>query len=299
MGEVYCAVDSRLGRQVAIKLLPAAFSSDRNRLQRFEQEARTASRLNHPNILTIYDIGTHDGVSYIVSELLTGQTLRERLGESLPLQRAVDYALQIARGLAAAHEKGIVHRDLKPENLFLTKDGRVKILDFGLAKLKSPPEALDENDSTQLKATAPGMLVGTVGYMSPEQVRAEEVDHRSDIFAFGAIFYDVVRKACLPRQILDRSAARNFKGGLPRNFRTEVRDSSCGCSHSSTLFGKEPRRSVSVNRGCCLRPRSTFGWSGARVFSRGNGSASKPTANFDRIGCCSDCVGRSGHHLAG
>jgi serine/threonine protein kinase len=177
---------------VAIKLLPAAFSSDRNRLQRFEQEARTASRLNHPNILTIYDIGTHDGVSYIVFELLTGQTLRERLGDSLPLQRAVDYALQIARGLAAAHEKGIVHRDLKPENLFLTKDGRVKILDFGLAKLKSPPEALNENDSTQLKATSPGMLVGTVGYMSPEQVRAEEVDHRSDIFAFGAILYEML-----------------------------------------------------------------------------------------------------------
>jgi serine/threonine protein kinase len=192
MGEVYCALDSRLDRKVAIKLLPAAFSSDRNRLQRFEQEARTASRLNHPNILTIYDIGTHDGVSYIVFELLTGQTLRERLGDSLPLQRAVDYALQIASGLAAAHEKGIVHRDLKPENLFLTKDGRVKILDFGLAKLKSPPEALDENDSTRLKATSPGMLVGTVGYMSPEQVRAEEVDHRSDIFAFGAILYEML-----------------------------------------------------------------------------------------------------------
>jgi Tol biopolymer transport system component len=192
MGEVYCGMDARLDRQVAIKLLPAAFSTDRNRLQRFEQEARTAGRLNHPNILTIYDIGTHDGVSYIVSELLTGQTLRERLQQPLPLQRAVDYALQIARGLAAAHEKGIVHRDLKPENLFLTKDGRVKILDFGLAKLKSPPEVLDENDSTQLKATAPGMLVGTVGYMSPEQVRAEEVDHRSDIFAFGAILYEML-----------------------------------------------------------------------------------------------------------
>ncbi len=192
MGEVYSAVDARLGRQVAIKLLPTAFSSDRDRLRRFEQEARAASRLNHPNILTIYDVGTHDRVFYIVSEMLTGQTLRERLRETLPLQSAIDYALQIARGLAAAHDNGIVHRDLKPENLFLTKDGRIKILDFGLAKLKPPPEALDENVSTQLLATAPGVLVGTVGYMSPEQVRAEDVDHRSDIFAFGAILYEML-----------------------------------------------------------------------------------------------------------
>jgi serine/threonine protein kinase len=193
MGEVYCAVDCRLGRQVAIKLLPPAYSADRNRLRRFEQEAQAASRLNHPNILAIYDIGTHDGVSYIVFELLTGQTLREQLlREALPFERAIDYALQIARGLAAAHDNGIVHRDLKPENLFVTKDGRVKILDFGLAKLKSRPEALDENVSTQIIATAPGVVVGSVGYMSPEQVRAEEVDHRSDIFAFGAILYEML-----------------------------------------------------------------------------------------------------------
>jgi serine/threonine protein kinase len=193
MGEVYCALDSGLGRNVAIKLLPNAYSSDSDRLRRFEREARAAGQLNHSNILTIYDIGTHNGVFYIVSELLTGETLRERLrAGSLPLQRAVDYALQIARGLAVAHDHGIVHRDLKPENLFLTKDGRVKILDFGLAKLKSPCEALDENVSTQLIPTAPGVVVGTVGYMSPEQVRAEEVDHRSDIFAFGAIFYEML-----------------------------------------------------------------------------------------------------------
>ena len=193
MGEVYRAADSRLDRQVAIKLLPAAFSTDRDRLRRFEQEAKAASRLNHPNILTVYDVGTHDGLSYIVFELLTGQSLRERLrSEALSFERVIDYALQIARGLAAAHDNGIVHRDLKPENIFVTKDGRVKILDFGLAKLKPPAEALDENVSTQLIATAPGVLVGTVGYMSPEQVRGEDVDHRSDIFTFGAILYEML-----------------------------------------------------------------------------------------------------------
>jgi serine/threonine protein kinase/Tol biopolymer transport system component len=197
MGEVYRALDTRLGREVAIKLLPAAFSSDRDRLRRFEQEARAAGMLNHPNVLTIYDIGRHENAPYIVSELLTGETLREWLrGGPLPMRRAVDCALQIARGLAAAHEKGIVHRDLKPENLLLTKGGRVKILDFGLAKLKPAPTNLapgiETNASTHALGTAPGVLMGTVGYMSPEQVRAEEVDHRSDIFAFGAILYEML-----------------------------------------------------------------------------------------------------------
>src|SRR5688572_6206508 len=158
MGEVYRALDSRLGREVAVKLLPAAFSTDQERLRRFEQEARAAGMLNHPNVLTIYDIGSREGAPYIVSELLTGETLRERLSKgALPPRRVVDYALQIARGLAAAHDKGIVHRDLKPENLFVTKDGRVKILDFGLAKLKPPPTGFDTNASTHLVGTAPGM----------------------------------------------------------------------------------------------------------------------------------------------
>jgi eukaryotic-like serine/threonine-protein kinase len=205
MGEVYRAQDTRLGREVAVKLLPAAFSTDQERLRRFEQEARAAGMLNHPNVLTIYDIGTaateNGSAPYIVSELLTGETLRERMRkEALPLRRAIDYALQIARGLAAAHEKEIVHRDLKPENLFITKDGRVKILDFGLAKLKLPPvspmigamNGMETIASPQPLGTAPGVVMGTVGYMSPEQVRAEEVDYRSDIFAFGAILYEML-----------------------------------------------------------------------------------------------------------
>ncbi|MBA2525796.1 MAG: serine/threonine-protein kinase [Pyrinomonadaceae bacterium] len=193
MGEVYRALDTRLGREVAIKVLPAAFSTDKDRLRRFEQEARAAGMLNHPNVLTIYYIGTHEGAPYIVSELLTGETLGDGPRKApLPLQRVIDYARQIARGLAAAHEKGIVHRDLKPENLFVTKERRVKILDFGLAKLKPAPAGLDANAPTQLRGTAPGVVMGTVGYMSPEQVRGEDVDHRADIFAFGAILYELL-----------------------------------------------------------------------------------------------------------
>ena len=194
MGEVYRARDYRLDRDVAIKVLPATFANDKDRLLRFEQEARATSALNHPNILTIYDIGTHDEAPFIVAELLDGVELREQLNDSpLPVKRALDYGQQIANGLAAAHEKGIVHRDLKPENLFATKDGRVKILDFGLAKLRPPqPAAVDTVAPTQKRFTDPAVVMGTVGYMSPEQVRGQEADHRSDIFAFGAILYEML-----------------------------------------------------------------------------------------------------------
>jgi eukaryotic-like serine/threonine-protein kinase len=193
MGEVYRAHDSRLDRTVAIKVLPASFSADRDRLQRFAQEARAAAALNHPNILSIFDIGEAQGAPYVVSELLEGETLRERLRNGpLPTRRVIDYALQVARGLAAAHEKGIVHRDLKPENLFLTTDNRVKILDFGLAKL-TRPEAADSGDAPTLQiATEAGMVMGTAGYMSPEQVRGKPADHRSDIFSFGTILYEMI-----------------------------------------------------------------------------------------------------------
>jgi len=193
MGEVYRAVDTRLGRDVAIKVLPQGLTKDPDRLRRFEQEARTIAALNHPNILGIHDIGTHDGAPFLVSELLEGQTLREKLEAGpLPVRRAIEYALGIAQGLAAAHDKGIVHRDLKPENVFITRDGRVKVLDFGLAKLVRPEESHDSVATLASPATLPGMVLGTVGYMSPEQVRGESSDARSDIFSFGAVLYEML-----------------------------------------------------------------------------------------------------------
>ncbi len=195
MGEVWRARDGRLEREVAVKVLPAAYSADAERLRRFEQEARAAGRLNHPNILVVYDIGTHEGLPYLVSELLEGRTLRAALESgALTQRRSVEYARQVADGLAAAHEKGIVHRDLKPENLFITRDGRVKILDFGLAKLVTPKISGETLSllATRDVSTQSGVILGTVGYMSPEQVRGAEVDSRSDIFAFGAILYEML-----------------------------------------------------------------------------------------------------------
>jgi eukaryotic-like serine/threonine-protein kinase len=194
MGEIYRARDPRLSREVAIKVLPASFSQDVDRLRRFEQEAKAAGVLNHPNITAVYDIGTHDGAPYVVQELLEGETLRSTLaGGRLSPRKAIDYALQTAHGLAAAHEKGIVHRDLKPENLFITNDGRVKILDFGLAKLTQVEGASSAtNLPTETKGTEPGVVLGTLGYMSPEQVRGKPADARSDIFSFGAILYEML-----------------------------------------------------------------------------------------------------------
>jgi Tol biopolymer transport system component len=194
MGEVYRAHDARLEREVAIKVLPADFAADKDRLQRFEQEAKATSALNHPNILTVYDIGEHDGSPFIVSELLDGEELRQRLDEGpIPLRKVTEYAQQIVSGLSAAHEKGIVHRDLKPENLFITKDDRVKILDFGLAKLRAPePQSGSSGDETRRVLTNPGIVMGTVGYMSPEQVRGQTTDYRSDIFSFGAILHEMI-----------------------------------------------------------------------------------------------------------
>jgi serine/threonine protein kinase len=194
MGEVYRARDESLNRDVAIKVLPASFAQDADRLRRFEQEAHAISALNHSNILTVYDVGTNDGTPFFVSELLDGAELRDSLDDApIPLRKAIDYAQQIVSGLSAAHEKGIVHRDLKPENLFITKADRVKILDFGLAKLAGPAEgSTGPEDATRKVLTNPGVIMGTVGYMSPEQVRGEKVDHRSDIFSFGAILHEMI-----------------------------------------------------------------------------------------------------------
>jgi eukaryotic-like serine/threonine-protein kinase len=212
MGEVYRAKDPRLGREVAIKVVSASFSVDADRLRRFEQEAKAAGVLNHPNVTAVYDIGTHEGAPYVVQELLEGETLRSVLsGGKLSTRKAIDYSLQIVHGLAAAHEKGIVHRDLKPENLFVTNDGRVKILDFGLAKLTHTEErGVATNLPTATAGTEPGVVMGTLGYMSPEQVRGKPADARSDIFSFGAILYEML------------SGRRAFHGDSPADTMSAI-----------------------------------------------------------------------------
>jgi len=195
MSQVYRARDERLSREVALKVVHADLAQDLERLKRFEHEARAVGVLNHPNIVAVYDTGQSNGSPYIVSELLQGQTLRDRFAAgALGTRKAVEYGVQIVRGLAAAHEKGIVHRDLKPENLFLTRDGLVKILDFGIAKLGRPDEqrAGTEIETLSHAGTSPGTMLGTVGYMSPEQVRGLPADHRSDIFAFGVVLFEML-----------------------------------------------------------------------------------------------------------
>src|SRR2546427_1505147 len=195
MGRVFVAHDRKLGRDVAIKVLASGLHGE-EALHRFEQEARATCALNHANILDVHDIGTHEGSPYIVSELLHGSTLRERLQKGrLSVQEANDYALQLAQGLSAAHEKGIVHRDLKPENLFITEEGRLKILDFGIAKLVAPVTlGTGETLPSPQPHTKEGALLGTIGYMSPEQVRGQPADQRSDLFSFGAILYEMLAR---------------------------------------------------------------------------------------------------------
>ena len=193
MGEVYRARDTRLGREVALKVLPQEFANNAEYLSRFEREAKAVAALSHPNILAIHDYGTNGAVTYAVMELLEGETLRSRLTKgSLPWREAVEYGAAIADGLTAAHVKGIVHRDIKPENLFLTLDGRVKILDFGLAAISRFPDSLTETTPYVPAMTEPGMVMGTVGYMSPEQVRGQPADACSDLFSFGCVLYEMV-----------------------------------------------------------------------------------------------------------
>src|SRR5213593_2474327 len=192
MGEVYRARDTRLGREVAIKVLPPEVVADADRLRRFEKEARAASSLNHPNIVTIYEVERIESTPFIVMELVDGKTLRDLLSEGvLAVRRLLGIAVQIADGLAKAHEAGIVHRDLKPENVMVTKDGLVKILDFGLAKLTGSAAGSGSGEGATQTGTSPGMAVGTVGYMSPEQASGEAVDFRSDQFSFGSILYEM------------------------------------------------------------------------------------------------------------
>ncbi|HKC26346.1 MAG TPA: serine/threonine-protein kinase, partial [Thermoanaerobaculia bacterium] len=192
MGVVYRARDSRLGRELAIKVLPSEWTADPDRLARFAQEARAASALNHPNIVTVYDVGRERETSYLALELVVGASLRELLGEPLPAKRALAIAAQIAEGVAAAHASGIVHRDLKPENIMVTREGLVKILDFGLAKLVAPLSDGASALATVSRATMEGTVLGTIGYMSPEQATGKPVDFRSDQFSFGAILYEML-----------------------------------------------------------------------------------------------------------
>ncbi len=254
MGEVYRARDSRLKREVAIKVLPRALSLDADRLRRFEQEALATAALNHPNILAVFDIGTSEGSPYVVSELLEGETLRDRLRSGpIPLRKALDYALQIAHGLAAAHEKGIIHRDLKPENLFLTKDGRLKILDFGLAKLTQAESGAHTSLATVSHGTEAGMVLGTAGYMSPEQVRGLALDARSDIFSFGRnSLRDALGQTRVSRRHCRRHDELDPEGrssGLERN--QPQRFSGAG-AHRAALPGEEPRGAFPFRQRYCV-----------------------------------------------
>src|SRR4029450_6875064 len=213
MGVVYRARDVRLNRPVAVKVLPPEAAHDTDRLRRFENEARAVSALDHPNILVVHDIGTDEGLPYIVSELLDGVTLRHHLASCrISLRRAMDYAVQLATGLAAAHDKGIVHRDLKPENVFVTDEGRVKILDFGLARItrREADGPHGPEMPTQTIATEPGVVMGTAPYMSPEQVRGLPSDRRSDVFGLGVILYELF------------SGERPFKGPTPADTMTAI-----------------------------------------------------------------------------
>ena len=192
MGQVYRARDTRLDREVAVKVLPAEVSSDPQALARFEREAKAIAALSHPNVLAIHDVGHEHGISYVVTELLDGETLRMRMSlGALGARKTVAYAAQLADGLAAVHERGIVHRDLKPENVFITRDGRVKLIDFGLSRTVETDEGMADAE-TRLALTQGRVVMGTIGYMSPEQVRGERGDARTDVFAFGAVLYEML-----------------------------------------------------------------------------------------------------------
>jgi eukaryotic-like serine/threonine-protein kinase len=267
MGEVYRAHDSRLGRDVAVKIIAPHLSDDPRVSSRFEREAKAVAAISHPNILAIHDYGTSHDIRYAAVELLEGETLRARLTASgtLPLKNAVDYAQQIAQGLAAAHAKGIVHRDLKPENVFITDSGIVKILDFGLAQQRSPllDSASDSQVETSVKST-PGQVLGTLGYMAPEQLRGSEIDHRADIFAFGALLYEMLTgtRAFWGQSVADTIAAILSREPPPCVCRTALqclikRVRSCGVVwkrvHPIAISQRVISRTTS--KPCCQNPR--------------------------------------------
>jgi serine/threonine-protein kinase len=278
MGEVYRARDSRLARQVAIKLIPERLAADIARLDRFEQEARAAGQLNHPNILAVYDIGVHAGVPYIVSELLEGESLRSRLesGVSAP-RKVIEYGCQIAAGLAAAHSKTILHRDLKPDNIFVTSEGRIKILDFGLAKLLQPS---DEGSTGRIHDTEPGLIMGTVSYMSPEQVRGEPLDARSDIFSFGIILREMLTghrpfRRATPADTMAAILKEDPSGDFPATVSPELERIVSRCLEKSREARFQSARDLAFGLEFLSRPGSAVqpvhqlarpGWSGQRAL---------------------------------
>ena len=286
MGEVYRARDTRLNREVAIKVLPSSFANDAERLIRFEQEARATSALNHPNILTIFDFGTHDDSPYIVSEFLEGEELRAQLTEgALSHRKAIDYAQQIAAGLAAAHEKGITHRDLKPENIFINSEGRAKILDFGLAKLKTlRSEAIGSGVATMKAITDAGTVLGTVGYMSPEQVRGQGADYRSDIFSFGVILYEMLSG----RRAFTGDSAVEVMNAILKDEPQDLMETNPRISAAlerivRRCLEKKPERRFQSTSDLCFAIESLSMPSGSRLddatLSAAHGSKSRPFAN--------------------
>ena len=268
MGEVYRARDTRLDRDVAVKVLPAALINDAAALARFEREAKAVAALSHPNILAVHDFGESGGTRYAVMELLEGESLRQRLSEGpLPTRKAVEIGREIALGLAAAHEKGIVHRDLKPENLFLTKDGRVKILDFGLARQLSLPSSGDTQSPTVAQLSEPGLVLGTVGYMAPEQLRGQTADSRSDIFSFGAVLYEML------------SGQRAFRGDTAiETMNAILKEDPPDLSRSDKPIAPALERIVAH----CLEKRRDERFQSARdlAFDLGSISTSTPTAGL-------------------
>ena len=285
---------------MAIKILPSAFSTDADRLRRFEQEARAAGQLNHPNILTVHDIGTHQTSPYIVCELLEGKTLREAMkGAALPARKAMEYALQILRGLAAAHEKGIVHRDLKPENLFLTQDGRLKILDFGLAKLTRPQSDGSRTDSTESQVgTLSGLVLGTVGYMAPEQARGEPVDHRADLFNFGAILYEMLSGQQAFRGKSNVETLNAIVTEEPSDLAAlNPRVSHLPCSESSGTAWRRAHRNATSRLSTLLLISRCSQTSSRLPWLRGS---KNPETGTPRLDCCSsagDCGAGASHCL--
>jgi non-specific serine/threonine protein kinase len=272
MGEVYRARDARLGRDVALKLLPHDVASSPDRLRRFEQEARAASAISHPNLLTVFDVGEHDGRPYLVTELLEGETLRERLQRGpLGAQRAVELIAQAARGLAASHERGIVHRDLKPENLFVTRDGQLKILDFGLAKVVGPEELETQVDGRPTgPRTEPGLVFGTLSYMSPEQVRGQPADARSDLFALGVILVEMITgRPPFRRASAAETMAAILKEEPPRLSASGVQTPPSLERVARRLLAKAPRDRHPSARSLLAEIESPSSGSGARPVAAG------------------------------